>query len=60
MSGWLERWRQNYAARGFISFLPGKGLYGKRSLFADLIFCYFFIKEKVMGLRAQERGKPSA
>jgi hypothetical protein len=27
----------------------------KGSLSADLIFCYFLIKQKVMGLRGQER-----
>jgi hypothetical protein len=26
--------------------LQGKGLVRQRSLFADLIFCFFFIKEK--------------
>jgi hypothetical protein len=33
----------------------GQRLGAARSICADLIFCYFFIKEKVMGLRGQER-----
>ena len=45
---------QKRAARGFTCF-AGKGPVRQRSLSADLIFCYFFIKEKVMGLRGQER-----
>ena len=28
-----------------------------RSIATDLIFCYFFIKEKVMGLNGQERSQ---
>jgi hypothetical protein len=39
-----------------LSVLPGKGLSAEKPL-ADLIFCYFLIKQKVMGLRGQERGK---
>jgi hypothetical protein len=39
----------------FYRLCRAKALCGKRSIPGDLIFCYFFIKEKVMGLRAQER-----
>jgi hypothetical protein len=31
--------------------LRGKGPVRQRSLFADLIFCYFLIKQKVKALR---------
>jgi hypothetical protein len=30
----------------FLPDLQGKGLVRERSLFADFIFCFFFIKEK--------------
>ena len=44
------QWRQKVAAKVFIA-CAEKALCA-RSLFTDLIFCYFFIKKKVRGLRA--------
>jgi hypothetical protein len=41
---------QSFAAQ-VLSDLQGKGLSAARSILADLIFCYFLIKQKVKGLR---------
>jgi hypothetical protein len=37
--------------------LPGKGLVRQRSIFADLIFCYFFIEEKSNGAPRPRAGQ---
>ncbi len=49
------------AAPWFYRFCSAVALCGRKSISSDLIFLLLFVsRQKVMGLRGQERGKPCA